>query len=422
MIAIIGACLLLLGGVASLPLNVRENAPLFSEDLTQREQSELRYPFATQEEPSEFRPPSAMAALEKLTQKEPGEFRHPSKMAALELRRIRGSKIKLSQSSHQPNALKGRHQLFDSGVAETKPVSLHMSALSRAKGAKTRLVLFIVMVIVVMVGLFFACSLMEESEESEETTIPSKDDITPKEDTQIGTWALTYQKADEQSKQGLDLLLGCNIIPQEEFDKSQVSQEHIDECVWIAIHMLQQRPLEQWIQMRPEAQKTFMDRNQLCLSSNEKEPGGTPKASVQHLEYPEHTPECDDRAIAMRLQADNMTAPSESEVHSVRSEKSYTTSVKSSVSGVPSIFKHPEDSNSLILRCRQIMTASDSKRKPWDSNYTPPASQKNVQDLDGNVSRVVGEPGGAAVPKTWPSLGGVAPARPPQTVGAESEA
>merc|ERR1719213_157532 len=58
-----------------------------------------------------------------------------------------------------------------------------------------------------------------------------------------GSWALCYQKAAGQSKQALELLFRCHIIPVQEFSHSRVSQEHIDECVWIATHMLRQRTL-----------------------------------------------------------------------------------------------------------------------------------------------------------------------------------
>jgi len=62
-----------------------------------------------------------------------------------------------------------------------------------------------------------------------------------------GSWACKFRESHGKEKEALALLLKCNVISNEEFCKSNVSQEHIDECLWIAKTMLKQRPIEDWL-------------------------------------------------------------------------------------------------------------------------------------------------------------------------------
>jgi len=82
-----------------------------------------------------------------------------------------------------------------------------------------------------------------------------------------GTWAKTYRKADKSSKEALELLFRCNIIPMQEFAHSYVSQEHIDECVWISTQMLRQKSLEDWVAAWPQAMKTFEESVTACFAA-----------------------------------------------------------------------------------------------------------------------------------------------------------
>jgi len=82
-----------------------------------------------------------------------------------------------------------------------------------------------------------------------------------------GTWANTYRRTDTLCKDALELLFRCNIIPNEEFAHSYVSQEHIDECVWISTQMLRQKPLEEWVDDWPSARKTFEESVTACFAA-----------------------------------------------------------------------------------------------------------------------------------------------------------
>ena len=46
-----------------------------------------------------------------------------------------------------------------------------------------------------------------------------------------GTWAETYRQADVSSKVAMELLFRCNIIPAEEFARSNVPADHVEECL-----------------------------------------------------------------------------------------------------------------------------------------------------------------------------------------------
>jgi hypothetical protein len=82
-----------------------------------------------------------------------------------------------------------------------------------------------------------------------------------------GTWIKTYRMADHGGKEALELLFLCNIIPMEEFADSPVSQEHIDECIWISTQMLRQKSLEQWVENWPQATRTFEESVTACFAA-----------------------------------------------------------------------------------------------------------------------------------------------------------
>jgi len=82
-----------------------------------------------------------------------------------------------------------------------------------------------------------------------------------------GTWARTYRRADRTSQEALELLFRCNIIPGDEFAVSNVSQEHIDECVWISTQMLREKSLGEWVEEWPQAMKTFEESVTACFAA-----------------------------------------------------------------------------------------------------------------------------------------------------------
>lgn len=96
-----------------------------------------------------------------------------------------------------------------------------------------------------------------------------------------GSWAQVYREAKGEQKEALELLFRCNIISTEEFAFSSVNQEHIQECIWIATHMLNQKPLEEWVALWQQAQQTFEDSVTACFEAR----GGpySSPASSMHL-------------------------------------------------------------------------------------------------------------------------------------------
>lgn len=81
-----------------------------------------------------------------------------------------------------------------------------------------------------------------------------------------GTWVKTYRAGSPTSKAALELLYQSKIIPREEFANSIVSQQHVDECVWIACQMLYQKSLEDWVTDQPEAQRIFEESVTSCFA------------------------------------------------------------------------------------------------------------------------------------------------------------
>jgi len=74
-----------------------------------------------------------------------------------------------------------------------------------------------------------------------------------------GSWVQTYRCSNGEQKDALELLYRCKIVSVQEFTHSSASQEHIDECVWIAKQMLVQKPLEEWVARRQQALQSFED-------------------------------------------------------------------------------------------------------------------------------------------------------------------
>jgi hypothetical protein len=72
-----------------------------------------------------------------------------------------------------------------------------------------------------------------------------------------GDWSKKYRWAERTQKQALDLLYLCKIIPVQEFLHAKVSQDHIDECVWIANAMLKQKTLREWLDKDDYAREFF---------------------------------------------------------------------------------------------------------------------------------------------------------------------
>lgn len=251
--------------------------------------------------------------------------------------------------------------------------------------------------------------VMEEEEHPDEQ-MPAKprEDLLAIEDCD-GTWAVTYQKADKTSKQGLELLFRCHIIPTEEFAHSRVSQEHIDECVWIATHMLRQKALEDWTEQWPEALRTFEESVTACFAartdvrsfdSNDGPMPHSPRA-VQWLDSRGQLP------TNFGRQAENSPMPGTRDVSGKLGPKDMGKAspqpsgagldkppVSSKQSSVPPVLKTQSGRKSLMERCRQIMAASDARRSPpyGQINSQASATSESPQRVQGSTGATESPP------------------------------
>lgn len=213
-------------------------------------------------------------------------------------------------------------------------------------------VIGVVLITLVLLGV--ACMFIEEEDADDKANTsehglnndrPAK----PREElhameTCPGTWAVTYQNAQGQSKQGLELLFRCHIIPTQEFAYVKVSQEHIDESVWIATRMLTERPLDQWLDDCPNALKGFdgsvrknwEERTNVRLEKQTSKKFGA-----------EDSKDLFDKQDTPAKGGTKASAPPTKE-------------------GRPSVL-NLGDKKSLMDRCRQIMATSDAGRRPWSS-------------------------------------------------------
>lgn len=295
-----------------------------------------------------------------------------------------------SDSEEEFNVFK---ENFLSGASETRVFTSQADALmhflSKSNISLTRILAVGFLVVITLVSLFVVCSSAEEPS-MPPTTPESMSPAKPREEltameTCDGTWARTYQESDEQSKKGLELLFRCHIIPTVEFAHSKVSQEHIGECVWIATHMLRQRPLEEWLEVWPEAQRTFEESVTACFAArtdvrssfyDSVHGTGSREDSPRTLEYL-HAQGGDPSAQALPPQAPGSGGSAQAKPD------------------LPPILKTPADRKSLMERCRQIMAASDAQRRPWDSKSGKSTASASRPPTDpGNVR--VALPGSAS--------------------------
>jgi len=356
------ACLLLVGSVVALPVNIRQNAAFaFSQDSAKQQKSE-------------FLPPMRM-----------------TKPALLQMPMLRGEVDSRGNSS----------------ASTARAIAFHIAASTTATGATSgSLAIGCVFVILIVACVYFALSREEESDLTTVSSARGYNALVALENCE-GAWARTYKNAKGDSKQGLELLFRCHIIPPEEFANSQpgdgadidqntVSQGHIDECVWIATVMLHQKPLEQWLQVPGDAQKTFEEhvtsmyeeRKELrtgypdTLPAQEKDNPKSPLPVVEHLPQQTTPPRAESvKSLGRSSLSSSPVLPHQDPIGmSGSSVCSVPSTLRSSKADFPVILQTPEDANSLLTRCRRIMAASDSQRKPWSSMPAIPSSGQAVQE------------------------------------------
>jgi len=136
------------------------------------------------------------------------------------------------------------------------------SFLSYLGGSKMRFVLCSVMFTLLFMAMLLApWSCLRSSSDHDLPDIPADTlpDLASAVESGNGSWAHTYRLCQGEQKDALELLYQCKIVSAQEFTHSSASQEHIDECVWIASQMLRQKPLEEWVVWRQQALQSFED-------------------------------------------------------------------------------------------------------------------------------------------------------------------
>lgn len=150
---------------------------------------------------------------------------------------------------------------YDSRVLQMHPLeealSLHLSP--EMKGNLRHLL----MILLLTFGLLFLLAYLMSGMSSEDgqAYLDSRQNKSPSGSSTESAWAKAYAEAEDDQKEAFQLLFRCNIIPTEEMTRSSIDQDHIEECVWIATHMLQHKSLEDWVALWQQAQNL---RKQRC--------------------------------------------------------------------------------------------------------------------------------------------------------------
>jgi len=353
------SCLLLVGGVASLSTNFMQSGPLLNEQI---------FHFKGQTA-------QAITPLSKLAAPQVSQW----------LNHLRGG---TNTSSHPEHQLAANKQSL-SDEDRPQPVTFMSNQLS-SKMSMRRVIFVSFGVVIICLGLAALCLfVMEENEPPSSDRMPAK----PPEDLYVmetcdGTWARTYQNADGQSKQGLELLFRCHIIPTEEFANSRVSQEHVDESVWIATHMLRKKPLDEWTEIWPEALREFEESVTACFAARtdvrssfyDGVPGsGSRQGSPRALQFLDSLVE-QPTNFGKQPPSDPIAGSGGSGLRDEDIAQSSGAQTKTPIKGATPIkmpgdskpdalplLKTPQDRKSLMERCRQIMAASDAQKKPLNA-------------------------------------------------------
>lgn len=150
---------------------------------------------------------------------------------------------------------------YDSRVMQMHPLeealSLHLSP--EMKGNLRHLL----MILCLTFGLLFLLAYLMSGMCSEDgqSHLDSKQNKLSSASNSESAWAKAYAEAQDDQKEAFQLLFSCNIIPTAEMSRTLIAQDHIEECVWIATHMLQHKSLEDWVALWQQAQNL---RTQRC--------------------------------------------------------------------------------------------------------------------------------------------------------------
>lgn len=269
----------------------------------------------------------------------------PSGLAELlsSLRGTNATSVNTNKQFHMDGGL-GTPPVVLSWANRTPPTQAiaFMDAMNTVQISSTKLLAASFVALVLILGLGVLCFVDEDSAEQ----MPPKtvEELAAMEGYR-GTWAQTYERANEKiMKQGLELLFRCHIIPAEEWSESMVSQEHVDECVWITHKMLKERPLDQWLANWPEARNEFNANVTACFE--------------EKMQLGKHDPSFHNKAGDFSNQ-DTMERVSRGEAR------------PEAKADLLPVLRTAKDRMSLMDSCRRIMAASDQGRR-WKSASSDP--------------------------------------------------
>lgn len=88
----------------------------------------------------------------------------------------------------------------------------------------------------------------------------SSDSEVEEYDEERGTWESAYNNSRGHRRDAMELLFKTGIIATQDLTLRSVSSAHIEECVQVALRMLQEGSMEEWIGSWKQAQHTFEER------------------------------------------------------------------------------------------------------------------------------------------------------------------
>lgn len=152
-----------------------------------------------------------------------------------------------------------------------------------------------------------------------------------------GSWAQVYREAQGEEKEALELLFRCNIISTEEFANSIVSHDHMEECLWIATHMLRQKPLEEWVALWQQAQQTFEDSVTAVFEARSGPHSGSHSQGSLHLHHARAVSNLSLGAVPLSGRSVGSNRSDEEDLYASRSQSSVGARSQSSSPNVPSM-------------------------------------------------------------------------------------
>jgi len=255
--------------------------------------------------------------------------------------------------------LPSESNLFDPRGFEPHTMSFYLET-AQTNNVRNFAVVLLLFLVLLMLSCWFCCdgcSGDKESDEEDYLHSPSKEVDVEQDFATVelsdGSWAQVYRQARGEQKEALELLFRCNIISTDEFAFSSVSQEHMQECIWIATHMLRQKPLEEWVALWQQAQQTFEDSVTACFEAR-----GGPYSSVSQDLQP--TPSLMVPAVSLGAVplAGGQSSQMERSMEDEDGGDPYTTRSHYSPSG-------PQDSSSHGLRVPDSQDSQNSVDSRW---------------------------------------------------------